>query len=104
GRSSPSASRATAGCSPRAESTVPSASGTSQRSSTPILEVAKGRGEKNAAGDDHFPLPWGPEDRPDVPDFEIQQEIEARSRAVLREVLRPLPPCPRTPGTARGTR
>jgi hypothetical protein len=36
---------------------------------------------------DVFPLPWGPEDRPAVPDFEIQQEIEARFRAALKEVL-----------------
>jgi hypothetical protein len=37
---------------------------------------------------DDFPRPWGPETKPRVPDFEIQQSIEARFRAVLKEVLR----------------
>jgi hypothetical protein len=36
---------------------------------------------------DRFPWPWGPEDRPTVRQFKIQQDIEARFRAVLKEVL-----------------
>jgi hypothetical protein len=37
---------------------------------------------------ERFPYPWGPEDRPGVPDFEIQQKIEARFRAVLKALLK----------------
>jgi hypothetical protein len=36
---------------------------------------------------DAFPRPWGIERKPVVRDFEIQQRIEARFRAVLKDVL-----------------
>jgi hypothetical protein len=36
---------------------------------------------------DHFPVPWGDEEPVNLRDFEIQQRIEARFRAVLTEVL-----------------
>lgn len=36
---------------------------------------------------DRFPKPWGPEEKAVVGEFEIQQQIEARFRAVLRVML-----------------